>query len=106
MTPHAIRANSEQQTKKMTCISAGHLKLWWPGTESNRRHGDFQSPALPTELPGHFIAALPLARTRIIRRYEGFGKRFAKKISHLFPSPCPKTRKCLIQRVRRQQRNA
>src|SRR6266480_3572334 len=24
-----------------------------PGTESNRRHGDFQSPALPTELPGH-----------------------------------------------------
>ena len=29
---------------------------WWPGTESNRRHGDFQSPALPTELPGHFTA--------------------------------------------------
>ncbi len=27
-------------------------KGWWPGTESNRRHGDFQSPALPTELPG------------------------------------------------------
>ena len=25
---------------------------WWPGTESNCRHGDFQSPALPTELPG------------------------------------------------------
>src|SRR4051812_25672372 len=25
-----------------------------PGTESNRRHGDFQSPALPTELPGHW----------------------------------------------------
>ena len=23
----------------------------WLGTESNRRHGDFQSPALPTELP-------------------------------------------------------
>ena len=28
---------------------------WWPGTESNRRHGDFQSPALPTELPGHRV---------------------------------------------------
>src|SRR5690606_9549216 len=26
---------------------------WWPGRESNPRHGDFQSPALPTELPGH-----------------------------------------------------
>jgi hypothetical protein len=25
----------------------------WPGTESNRRHEDFQSSALPTELPGH-----------------------------------------------------
>src|SRR5688500_4004180 len=29
---------------------------WWPGTESNRRHGDFQSPALPTELPGQRAA--------------------------------------------------
>jgi hypothetical protein len=26
---------------------------WWPGTELNRRHIDFQSTALPTELPGH-----------------------------------------------------
>src|SRR5437867_1072713 len=25
---------------------------WWPGTELNRRHADFQSAALPTELPG------------------------------------------------------
>ena len=27
-------------------------KVWCPGAESNHRHGDFQSPALPTELPG------------------------------------------------------
>ena len=27
-------------------------RIWWPRTESNRRHGDFQSPALPTELLG------------------------------------------------------
>src|SRR5713101_7355153 len=26
---------------------------WCPGTELNRRHTDFQSVALPTELPGH-----------------------------------------------------
>jgi hypothetical protein len=26
---------------------------WWLGTESNRRHEDFQSSALPTELPSH-----------------------------------------------------
>ena len=24
---------------------------WWLGAESNRRHEDFQSSALPTELP-------------------------------------------------------
>ena len=29
------------------------LKSWCRGTELNRRHGDFQSPALPTELPRH-----------------------------------------------------
>ena len=27
-------------------------KEWWPETESNRRHEDFQSSALPTELSG------------------------------------------------------
>ena len=26
---------------------------WWDGLELNQRHGDFQSPALPTELPSH-----------------------------------------------------
>jgi hypothetical protein len=30
----------------------------WPGTESNCRHEDFQSSALPTELPGHEVGIL------------------------------------------------
>ncbi len=30
----------------------------WPGTESNCRHEDFQSSALPTELPGHEVEIL------------------------------------------------
>ena len=28
----------------------------WQGAESNRRHRDFQSPALPSELPCHIYA--------------------------------------------------
>src|SRR5690606_27113368 len=39
---------------------------WWPGRESNPRHGDFQSPALPTELPGHLRCGLAAARGGII----------------------------------------
>ena len=31
----------------------GFKKTWCRGTESNCPHGDFQSPALPTELPRH-----------------------------------------------------
>src|SRR5262249_37431963 len=30
----------------------GATRKWWPGSESNQRHADFQSAALPTELPG------------------------------------------------------
>jgi hypothetical protein len=36
------------------------LKEWWLETESNRRHGDFQSPALPTELSSHTFEELKL----------------------------------------------
>ena len=31
----------------------GRTGEWWPRTESNHRHADFQSAALPTELLGH-----------------------------------------------------
>ena len=34
---------------------------WWPGTELNRRHKDFQSSALPTELLGLLIVTYEMA---------------------------------------------
>ena len=34
-------------------LPLGYGATWWLGTESNRRHEDFQSSALPTELPSH-----------------------------------------------------
>ena len=36
-------------------IALVYCILWCRGAESNHRHGDFQSPALPTELPRHEI---------------------------------------------------
>src|SRR4249919_1401607 len=43
---------------KRACIAASPCFIWWPGRESNPRHGDFQSPALPTELPSQFCLLL------------------------------------------------
>src|SRR5689334_17693971 len=48
-------------------------EMWWPGTESNRRHGDFQSPALPTELPGREGLRRPpigSRESRVLQRFE------------------------------------
>ena len=52
-------------------------RKWWPGRESNPRHGDFQSPALPTELPGRITAGR--VRCAMIRISSGAGKRPARE---------------------------
>ena len=41
---------------------------WWPRAGSNRRHLNFQSSALPTELPGHRSARSIACRGRIHSR--------------------------------------
>jgi hypothetical protein len=49
--------NENILAQKLQAALASGLKFniyWWPGRELNPRHADFQSAALPTELPGLF----------------------------------------------------
>ena len=48
---HADQPSGDRATLSKKTLS----RKWCPGTESNRRHCDFQSHALPTELPGHGV---------------------------------------------------
>src|SRR5690554_2658636 len=43
---------AEQLENTKAASGEAAFLIWCPETESNRRHGDFQSPALPTELSG------------------------------------------------------
>jgi hypothetical protein len=58
-----LRYFSSTDNKKPERLSSGFLTIWWPGAESNHRHKDFQSSALPTELPGHFLTLRRLSAT-------------------------------------------
>jgi hypothetical protein len=53
---------------------AAQRKEWWLGAELNRRHKDFQSSALPTELPSQTIEK-PLFGLCLARVYDRDGKR-------------------------------
>src|ERR1700741_664903 len=46
---HALQTRMESAARRRV-LACGE---WCPGAESNHRHCDFQSHALPTELPGH-----------------------------------------------------
>ncbi len=43
---------SPEAEKQKPSRRLGSLNKWCPDSESNQGHGDFQSPALPTELSG------------------------------------------------------
>ncbi len=54
-SPFAIHAIGGHEAKSSVALHAagGARKKWWAGAELNCRHRDFQSRALPTELPAH-----------------------------------------------------
>ena len=69
-----------QNSRKLKASPANHQlshwKKWCPGPELNQRHCDFQSHALPTELPGHLSAGRSPGRSRaLIGGLSGAGKR-------------------------------
>ena len=54
-TPFSIGAAYEARTRylhlgKVALYQMSYIRIWCLRAESNHRHGDFQSPALPTEL--------------------------------------------------------
>ena len=55
-------AGNEARTRylhlgKVALYQMSYARKWCPEPESNQRHGDFQSPALPTELSGQIFPA-------------------------------------------------
>ena len=58
----ASGAGNEARTRylhlgKVALYQMSYARKWCPEPESNQRHGDFQSPALPTELSGQIFSA-------------------------------------------------
>ena len=55
--PSNLSIESKHRQHTTQAVIKGQLKFlrgkqWCPGADSNHRHADFQSAALPTELPG------------------------------------------------------
>ena len=60
-------------TSNTSADNGGRLRRgsWCPGAGSNHRHCDFQSHALPTELPGRSLVSKDLRERRFIVRQHG-----------------------------------
>jgi hypothetical protein len=48
-------------------LPLNYTRTWWLGTESNRRHEDFQSSALPTELPSRTFQRTDIILTNLVQ---------------------------------------
>src|SRR4030088_2065234 len=61
---HQLEPKSTEFPDTLDTLEPPTLQNWCPGAESNHRHGDFQSPALPTELPGRGAGRGRMPRVR------------------------------------------
>jgi hypothetical protein len=50
---NAFSRKKQKPPAKIFSTGGSNSFFWWPRAESNHRHKDFQSSALPTELLGH-----------------------------------------------------
>ena len=65
-SPSGLRRDEPSRGRRFQ--DSGHTGIeWCPGAGSNHRHCDFQSHALPTELPGH-VPARSRERRFIVRQ--------------------------------------
>ena len=58
-TAHTLTLIVSQSDRLWRRMRRSEASKWCPGAELNHRHSDFQSLALPTELPGHCPALRP-----------------------------------------------
>jgi hypothetical protein len=70
------RAEKWFRKRKRPAFLQALIFLWWPERESNPRHRDFQSLALPTELSGQNLLGIAgvLSEPQMILVTEGFSK--------------------------------
>ena len=72
-------------------LSRASPQIWCPGAESNHGHADFQSAALPSELPGHTrferYSAGPIECQQRAALRPGF-RRAAHRSQRSHPSHC------------------
>ena len=81
MNPHGVFHQKILSLLRLPVPPPRQMFKWWAGVDLNHRHGDFQSPALPPELPTHKSICL----SHYIRRIRAFICLFLKiPNGHLF----------------------
>ena len=74
--PARTRGSTRDRPRKNPNSDELGFCIWWPRAESNHRHADFQSAALPTELLGHAVADSARLTSSKGKKYSRSRRRF------------------------------